>query len=636
MPTSHISVTSKYSDIHGGYILKGRHNGRCAYVKDTCQGDDEVWIFHESQLCQKRWCFASSLPKRCSLTSYFMGASTMYYFESVGDGVSPEVASWTLEFLDSIKDAQAFASLRADTSDLFVDRHFPHSNQSIGSIAMQIARTTKFSWIPVRHLREGHWKLFDGIEPADLLQGSIGNCWFVAAAASMAEFPNEVRRIFCSSTDLEPSGCYTLRLYDHNQGRISDITVDEFIPCYQRRWWDEHGKPLFAKPNGNEAWVLLLEKGMAKMFGSYSKLDSNNPAVAFRALTGEKNTFMWKKVGGSWNKWKLSESGFHFTETWPSMVSNRYSDDEFFLELAKYDSSNFLMSASLKVVHARERRRGDGLVEGHAYSLLQVVHVEGQSLCCLRNPWGVGTQYKGAWSDRDSMWERFPKVRDRLRPKFVEDGIFWMSWSDFVSRWDTVTYCARSMREGKEAEEHRHSSQVGVADPSLSKRWGERLVRPPPAGSLTFPAKPARASAPSATLPADRPVARPTAGVRLCAHSCGRPAFKKYSTCCTHCRGPHGPHARDCMAKVGVTESVKCAAPDMEPTPSPSPPSDTIVGYGLEFEDFEKLRVLSSVVCTEMTPCARHCGQPAFVRQTTCCSDCQGPEASHAHDCETK
>lgn len=35
----------------------------------------------------------------------------------------------------------------------------------------------------------------------------------------------------------------------------------------------------------------------------------------------------------------------------------------------------------------------------------------------------------------------------------------------------------------------------------------------------------------------------------LCKHGCGRACFGRFSSCCTSCRGPAGPHAEDCMAK---------------------------------------------------------------------------------------
>mmetsp|Transcript_359 Transcript_359/g.929 ORF Transcript_359/g.929 Transcript_359/m.929 type:complete len:441 (+) Transcript_359:114-1436(+) len=44
-----------------------------------------------------------------------------------------------------------------------------------------------------------------------------------------------------------------------------------------------------------------------------------------------------------------------------------------------------------------------------------------------------------------------------------------------------------------------------------------------------------------------------------CINGCGRRPFSKFPTCCTHCKGPSGPHARDCSAKAkpkGLGESI--------------------------------------------------------------------------------
>lgn len=37
--------------------------------------------------------------------------------------------------------------------------------------------------------------------------------------------------------------------------------------------------------------------------------------------------------------------------------------------------------------------------------------------------------------------------------------------------------------------------------------------------------------------------------VAMCKHGCQRPAFGKFDTCCTRCRGPDGPHHEDCEKK---------------------------------------------------------------------------------------
>jgi hypothetical protein len=44
--------------------------------------------------------------------------------------------------------------------------------------------------------------------------------------------------------------------------------------------------PLGARPNGNEAWVMLLEKAFAKFMSSYAALESNYEWLAFRTLVG--------------------------------------------------------------------------------------------------------------------------------------------------------------------------------------------------------------------------------------------------------------------------------------------------------------------------------------------------------------
>jgi hypothetical protein len=74
--------------------------------------------------------------------------------------------------------------------------------------------------------------------------------------------------ICLSVVTLNPHSCNhitMLTMYIHPQtGQIADSNVFNNnmscrIPCKKKT-----GKPLFAKPNDDEAWVLLLEKAMAK------------------------------------------------------------------------------------------------------------------------------------------------------------------------------------------------------------------------------------------------------------------------------------------------------------------------------------------------------------------------------------
>lgn len=335
-------------------------------------------------------------------------------------------------------------------------------------------------WIPVRHLREGTWNLFDGeISPNDLLQGSIGNCWLVAAMASLAEFPDAVEKLF-DQKELSKTGRCQVRLYDARKGMI-ELPIDEFIPCHPREWWDDEGMPVFAKPNGNEAWVLLLEKAFAKMLGSYQELSGGNCCTAFRAFTGQKDVFVWARgegemarLEGAWKKMQLAPGETHFV--WTPGMEERCDSEQLWNRIRMYDQQSYLIACSMRAHHRQEYIREDGLVEAHAYSLLHVVEINKQRMLFLRNPWGNDRRWNGRWCDGDDAWEEHPSLQCRLRPEFQNDGAFWMAWVDFQACFDFVYVCAQTMRSPEATLEHARQSTDGKVPVQRLQKTRRRLV----------------------------------------------------------------------------------------------------------------------------------------------------------------
>ena len=92
----------------------------------------------------------------------------------------------------------------------------------------------KVEWIRASDLMEiGKMYLFqDGIEPSDVVQGALGDCWLLAALACLAEFPGAIENCFISF-EHSTRGKYKFKLYDARIGKKSRkyITIDDYIPC---------------------------------------------------------------------------------------------------------------------------------------------------------------------------------------------------------------------------------------------------------------------------------------------------------------------------------------------------------------------------------------------------------------------
>ena len=175
----------------------------------------------------------------------------------------------------------------------------------------------------------------DGIEPNDINQGGLGNCYFLAALSSLAEFPEKVRQMFVT-TEVNKAGIYMVIFYLN--GQETPVIIDDHLPV------NRNGKPAFATCRDAELWVSLLEKAWAKLHGTYARTEGGLPCFAASHIMGVP-----------------SESYSH----------DAIEDSEdFFNMLLSADRRNFLMMAAS---HGQgENRNDEGVISGHAYSLISI------------------------------------------------------------------------------------------------------------------------------------------------------------------------------------------------------------------------------------------------------------------------
>lgn len=104
----------------------------------------------------------------------------------------------------------------------------------------------------------------------------LGDCYFLCALSALAERPNLILRLFHSK---EYNDCGFYAVWLNFFGEWTLYTIDDIFPCFKNQ-------PAFSKSNGDELWVILLEKAYAKAYGSYEIIEGGNPSTALKDLTG--------------------------------------------------------------------------------------------------------------------------------------------------------------------------------------------------------------------------------------------------------------------------------------------------------------------------------------------------------------
>lgn len=257
-------------------------------------------------------------------------------------------------------------------------------------------------------------KIFqDDIDPNDIKQGFLPNCWFLSALSCLAERPALVHRLFVTK-EYNKEGIYRIKLCKNGEWHL--ITIDDYIPCYF------NGGPMFSRANGEELWVILLEKAYAKMHCCYYSLRYGFTHHGMIDLTG----------CPTWN--------ITFPQEKPDYETVEEEAERIWLKVVNADDAGYLISAETPGHDAATEGGGldapSGLVPGHAYSVISAKEGLGHKLLKIRNPWGK-YEWDGDWSDNSPLWTK--EMRDEFEYyDNADDGTFWMCLEDFIMRFDSV------------------------------------------------------------------------------------------------------------------------------------------------------------------------------------------------------
>lgn len=288
------------------------------------------------------------------------------------------------------------------------------------------------------------WTLRCGaFAPEDVVQGSLGVCWFVSALAVVCSRRDIMTRLFrhtpqldalppaCADPDTEhiiplpPHGCVQVRLCVDGLWRC--VTIDDNVPINAIT-----GGCAYTRCKRRQAWAPLLEKAAAKLCGSFAALASGSSGEGFRLLTGAHVESIWLRTNETDDERAARDADADAY----AVVDDRLLD-ALWERVASYAAAAYPIGVACSCTSAAapEAVRA-GLVANHAYSVTRVAETtRGERLLQLRNPWGGSErgQWKGDWCDSSAKWGTEAGLRDRLGAFMqAETGLFWIALPDFV------------------------------------------------------------------------------------------------------------------------------------------------------------------------------------------------------------
>lgn len=205
------------------------------------------------------------------------------------------------------------------------------------------------------------------IDPSDVEQGALGDCYFVAQLAAQARTnPSRILELIKDNGN----GTFTVTLFLKDKAQPwkrvpTPIVVNSEFP--QKDGGVAYAKPGDRSTTGPELWVMLIEKAFAKHSGSYELIrgSKTKDGDVFAMMTGvASRSFRPASMNGD----KLLET---LTKA-----------------LAAGQAVNFGAKSKTSADEALQAEaKTEGVVLNHAYSLI-AVDAKARTVD-LRNPWGV-------------------------------------------------------------------------------------------------------------------------------------------------------------------------------------------------------------------------------------------------------
>eukprot|EP00106_Octopus_bimaculoides_P017419 XP_014784861.1 PREDICTED: calpain-B-like [Octopus bimaculoides] len=349
---------------------------------------------------------------------------------------------------------------------LFEDPEFPADNTSL---FLDGGQRRSIEWKRPKEICEDPKFFLGGASRFDVKQGELGDCWLLAAVASLTIDQKLLFRVVPLGQNFQENytGCFRFRFW--HQGDWIDVVVDDRIPT-------SYGQLIYMhSADKNEFWSALLEKAYAKLNGCYEALKGGNSSEAMEDFTGgvtemfdlkdspktlfqimlkafQRSSLMGCSIDVLSVFSTLSfvfsilcfesvlKYGFYYLIIGASVAVDYVFEFIFYHQLAKI-SIKFLISFPVIAIRPSKIKMNT-YAEIPSYVEIETPRKKGKiPMVRIRNPWGE-SEWNGAWSDQSEEWKFISQAeRNEIGLVYEDDGEFWMSFQDFISNFQKLEIC---------------------------------------------------------------------------------------------------------------------------------------------------------------------------------------------------
>jgi len=247
----------------------------------------------------------------------------------------------------------------------------------------------------------------------DIVQGELGNNNFLSVLVSLLESDkSNIKNII--NPEAKASDCaFESKVFIN--GEPVPVVIDDQFPILST-----NNKLAFCgiKDYTGNIWPIIIEKAWAKCNKTYENIISGESTECLEFLTpAPVDTFS------------------HYSEDNNSLLDN--------IKMALENKYIVLADTNINENTNVEKLANLGLITNHAYQIIDTANVKnpnGDDIQLLKIKNLLGTnEWCGDWSDNSLKWTK--EAMDRIKLEKKEDGIFWMSFNDYLQFYSYTHIC---------------------------------------------------------------------------------------------------------------------------------------------------------------------------------------------------